>query len=76
MKSFFAYLIITFIGYFFGSVAYVNILHFTGLEHNIYVYMIFIMITIGIAYKNRMLIMSKMKYRSINLPSLFIKKKK
>ena len=76
MKSIFAYLIIIFIGYFFGSVAYVNILHFTGLKHNMYAYLIFIIIAVGISYKNRMLIISKMKYRSIKLPSLFTTKKK
>lgn len=75
MKIFFAYLIIIFIGYFFGSVAYVNILHFTWLEHNIYVYIIFIIFSIAISYINRMLIMNKIKYKSIKLPSLFRKKK-
>jgi hypothetical protein len=75
MRSILAYLMILFFGYFFGSVAYVNILHFTRLEHNIYAYTIFIFCSIVISYKYRMFLMSKIKYKPIKLPSLFRKKK-
>jgi ABC-type multidrug transport system permease subunit len=76
MNIIFAYLIIIFTGYFFGTVLYVNILYFTGLEHNIYAYCIFFFFSVVISYKNRVLLMSKMKYKPIKLPSLLKKKKK
>lgn len=75
MKIIFAYLIVIFCGYFFGSVVYVNILHFTGLEHNMNFYSIFIFISMIVSYRYRISILKKLKYKTISFSKIFKKKK-